>query len=183
MTGEWVGPAAIAALISSVVTAAGWVISYRNTRKLDSTRRDERVFDVQTAIRADIRSNRARLRSLDLEQHAQNIANKIRSAAANGEGYTPFVPHEPHSLIFSALVSEIQILPASVIDPVVLYYRQMETIARFVDDLRSERFAQLDKDRKIEMFDDYIGLNTYALELANQAIDAINAALEKRETL
>ena len=97
----------------------------------------------------------------------------------SGGVYTPFVPSESHHFsIYNAVLTEIHILPAGVIDPVVLYYTQLRSLAEFAEDLRSERFHSLDADRKGEMYRDYISLMAYAVELADGALDAIKTSLE-----
>ncbi len=174
----WIGPAIIAAVISSIATAIGWFITIQRDKRKDAEQRTERVEDVQRALRAEIRSNHARLASIDFDHYAKTVAAKIR-ASSSRTPYTPFVPRDSHALIYTAIAKDISILPANVIDPVVLYYTQVTTIALFVDDLRSDRFQGLDKDRKIQMYKDYIDLNIYAQKLAKRAMDAINASLDQ----
>jgi hypothetical protein len=91
--------------------------------------------------------------------------------------YTPFVPRESHTSLYTAIAKDISILPARVIDPLVLYYTQIGTISLFVEDLRSDRYQSLDNDRQIKMYEDYIAMKVYARELAVDAMDAINASL------
>jgi hypothetical protein len=171
----WIGPAIIAAVISSLVTVIGWMVAHERDRRTEITRRRERIRDYQTALRAEIRSHRARLARLDLSEHSHLIATKIE--VSRGE-YTPFVPRESHPSIYNAVLSEIHILPAHVIDPVVLYYTQIRSLTEFAEDLRSKQFQTLDPERKSEMYRDYIGLTAYAVELADGALDAINVSLD-----
>jgi hypothetical protein len=169
----WIGPAIIAALISAMVTAMGWYASHVSHRRIESARRRERVRDVQIAVRAEIRSHRAWLQSFDTEHLSGDTAARIRSM----EGYTPFVPREIETFVFNAVVAEIHILPSAVIDEIVRYYRQVYVLGRLADDLRSERFSSLEAGRKAEMYEDYIGIGVYALDLADETIEALNASL------
>ena len=66
--GGWVGPAIIAAVISSLVSAAGWYVSYWTTIQTDHRRRREKVRDFQIALRAEIRSELHDLRTDDVDQ-------------------------------------------------------------------------------------------------------------------
>lgn len=54
----WIGPAIVAALIGCLTTMLGWSVSFRQLRKLETTRRNEKIIDYQTALRAEIRSYR-----------------------------------------------------------------------------------------------------------------------------
>ena len=102
---------------------------------------------------------------------------KIRDAAATGATFTPFIPMEDDNVVFDVVSAEIQILPNDVIDPVVLYYAQLNTITRFVEDLRGDRFAALEPERKIEMYGDYIAMKEQARHFAERAIRALDASL------
>ena len=171
----WIGPAIIAALISSIVTVIGWMVAHERDRRTDAARRRERIRDYQIALRAEIRNHRARFASLDLAEHSNRIAAKIEESRSK---YTPFVPRESHPSIYNAVLAEIHILPASVIDSIVLYYTQLRSLGEFVEDLRSERFQNLDPERKTVMYRDYIALMAYAVELADNALEAIKQSLD-----
>ena len=90
------------------------------------------------------------------------------------------MPRESDSIVFDAIVSEIHLLPTETVDAVVLYFKQMKTIAQFVEDLRGDRFRTLEVDRKIAMYQDYFEMLTYSAQLAEEAINALNTALERR---
>jgi hypothetical protein len=175
--GAWIGPAIIAAVISALVTAFGWYASHTSARRLDVTRRRERIQDVQTALRAEIRSYRDRLASLDIEGYADEMVQRIGAAAENGQTFTPFIPKEDHTIIFDAIVGEIHILPTEVIDPIVSYYKQVTMVSRFADDLRSDLFSRLEPSRKAEMYGDYIAMSVQASKLADHAINVLDSAL------
>jgi hypothetical protein len=64
-----------------------------------------------------------------------------------------------------------------VIDPVVLYYRQISALALFAGDLRSERFERLETERKVEMYRDYLAMGAFALELAQTAIRSLDQSI------
>jgi hypothetical protein len=127
-------------------------------------------------LRAEIRSNHASLIRFNLERHVSEAVARVRSSNRRTP-YTPFVPRESHTFLYTAIAKDISILPANVIDSVVLYYTQITTIALFIEDLRSDRYQSLDKDRKIQMYEDYVAMKIYARELAEDAMDAINTSL------
>jgi hypothetical protein len=91
--------------------------------------------------------------------------------------YVPFVPREPGSLLWSSIAHEVHILPNEVIDSVVLFFSQLETVRCFVEDLRSEQFAQLEPTRKAAMLHDYVGMAEYLGLLADEAERALARSL------
>jgi hypothetical protein len=151
----WIQSAVIAVVISSLVTIIGWYISLRHERTLEAERREERIWDYQTALLSDIRSTSAQFAHVNIDRHLSEVVSLIQQAPED-RSYTPFVPRAPGSIMWESIAQEVHILPNEVIDPVVLFFSQLETIRLFVEDLRSERFAQLEKHRKIAMYGDYI---------------------------
>jgi hypothetical protein len=165
------------AIVGVLGALVGILLSNVLTMLLDIRRRRERVTDVQTSLRAEIRSHWRRLAPMDLESRAEFIVGRIRSAPKQGAGFTPFIPQEDDNVVFESVMNEIQVLPNDVIDPVVLYYSQLNTIKHFVNDLRSDRFAGLEADRKAEMYLDYIAMKEQARIFADRAIRALDTSL------
>ena len=166
---------------SAIVGLVGALVGILLTNILrvyfDWRNRRERVRDIQTALRAEIRSHReALLEYADVEITAA-IVERIKS----DPGYAPLVTRKGDSQIFSAMVGEIHILPASVIDPVVIYYRQWRSLGAFVEDLRSEAYAALPGASKAEAFSDYLEMGSYAIDLADTALAAIANSLQTGE--
>jgi hypothetical protein len=173
----WIGSAVLAVVISSIVTVAGWFMTLRHERLREVERRQERIEDIQTALLADIRSSRHRFSQTDLDQHLEDIEARINGASGD-EGYTPFVPREPGSLLWASTAGEVHILPNEVIDAVVIYFSQLETIRLFAEDLRAGRFAALDPARKIAMYRDYIKMAKYLIDLSAEAERVLAQSLE-----
>ncbi len=173
----WVESALIAVVISSLVTVAGWFITLRHERVREAERRRERIEDIQTALLADIRSSKHRFSGTDLDQHLAQVEALI-SGASRESAYTPFVPREPGSLLWASIAGEVHILPNEVIDAVVIYFSQLESIRLFVDDLRTDRFASLEQDRKISMYRDYIRMTKYLVDLAAEAERVLALSLQ-----
>ncbi len=162
----WIGPAIVAAFISSLVTVLGWWVSGQQERRRERIRREERIIDVQTALRAEIRSHRNRLA----------LFHTDAPEPVDFERFSPFIPHEVGNPVFDAVIDEIQVLPTAVIDPVVLYYRQATSLARLAEDMNGAAFERLPGARKFDVYRDYLAIGEYARVLAEQAI----AALEDR---
>ena len=51
-------------------------------------------------------------------------------------GYIPALPTEANDRIFRAITPEVHLLPARVIDPVVIYYRLLAIMSSLAGDLR-----------------------------------------------
>jgi type II secretory pathway pseudopilin PulG len=162
-----------AALVAIVGAVVGIVLTNGLKLVLEARARSERVRDIQTALRAEIRSHRQSLELFLDEQRGADSVNQILSEA----GFSPFVPREIGSFVFDAIIGDIHILPGSVIDPLVLYYRQWRTLASSIEDMREPSFSALSPPRKTAIYRDYLGVGRYATLLANDAIDAINRSL------
>ena len=176
---NWVGPAVTATIISSLIAITGWYVALRTSLRLDRTRREEKVRDVQTAVLAEIESNQSRFAIIDLDAHLGAIASRIRTEP----NYTPYVPKDASTIIFDALLKAIHILPISTVEPVVSYYKQVIAVGYFVEDLRSESFRSLDPDRQIAMYTDYIDMIRSALNEAERAHHALSSSLKRADRL
>jgi hypothetical protein len=168
----WVGPAIVATIIASLVQVIGWWIEHRRERGRQFAQRRERIVDVQTALRAEIRSHQHRLLQFSQIDEVEPIAG-----VTPGKPFRPFVPSEVKPFVFEAIVKEVHVLPTDVIDPVVVYYRQVHALIQLVEDLRSERVSELEPERQRAMYRDYIAMAIYAGELAGNAVDAIDRDL------
>jgi hypothetical protein len=84
----WIGPAIVAALIGCLTTMLGWSVSYRQLRNLETARRKEKIVDYQTALRAEIRSYRARFEHMDPIAYRNQIVALIDADPS----YTLFLP-------------------------------------------------------------------------------------------
>jgi hypothetical protein len=157
----------------------GILISNGLALLLDIRRRREKVKDVQTSLRAEMRTHWRRLEPLEMDARAALILARMKDTS---RPFTPFIPREEPTPIFDAVVREIHLLPTSVIDPVVLFYSKHVALLNFVDDLRGGPFAELERDRQVQMYEDYITMQKQARDLAEEAIGAIDAALDDNET-
>ena len=172
----WVGPAIVAAVIAALINVAGWFITFRQTREIEKDRRSEKVVDTQTALLAEIRSDLKILEDIDFTAEFSATRLKLTSTVAI-DAYTPFVPKDSGTPIFSAIVREIAVLPTDVIDPIVLRYKLRESIAHFTEDLRVQSFSELSSDRKLAMMEDYFRMKAHSANLARNAVAALERSL------
>ena len=168
--------ALIAAIVSAVFTALGWFATHWSERRLESQRRTERIIDVQTALLAEIESNLTRYEEIDLDHHTKDMVRRI-TGKAQGKNFTPFVPRYATEMIFEAMLTDIHILPTETIDDVVAYYKQEYKLRELVEDLRSDRYRELEQDRKARIYEDYVWQIKTVLITGEQARGALRSSL------
>ena len=168
--------ALIAAIVSAVFTALGWFATHWSERRLESQRRTERIIDVQTALLAEIESNLTRYEEIDLDQHTKDMVHRI-TGKMQGKKFTPFVPRYATEMIFEAMLTDIHILPTETIDDVVAYYKQEYKLRELVEDLRSDRYRELEQDRKARIYEDYVWQIKTVLITGEQARGALRSSL------
>lgn len=160
----------ISAVIGAVVVALGWMVGAFRERSRAEYFRSERIRDVQRALYAEIRAYLEVLRRDQLDSYRVEMVARMQSKDSKGNDFIPLIPIESNDTVFRAIVSDIHILPRSSIDPVVLYYSQLNVITAMIEDLRSDAFRQMDTERRIRMYSDYIDLKKEALELGEEAL-------------
>ncbi|MDP3899268.1 MAG: hypothetical protein Q8Q62_21545, partial [Mesorhizobium sp.] len=131
-----IGPAIVAAFISGLVSLVVVQLNFRQGRRADQLRREEKIRDFQIALRAEIRSELANLERFDLDA----LLADVEARYASEGNYSVSVPRLAKHVIFDAVAKEIHILPESVIGPVVFYARQRQTVESFAEDMRSPGF-------------------------------------------
>lgn len=167
-------PQAQSAVIAGLFLAIGWwVVAFQN-RKRDLKQRAERVRDVQRALFAEIRAYLAVLERDHIAEYGSVIATRIEHEA----GYFPVIPTEHNDAIFRAIVSEIHVLPRDTVDPVVLYYSQLNAIGAMIADLRALDTVRIGPDRAAAMYRDYISMKLGAIELGEGALVAIRSNMD-----
>lgn len=172
----YLSPQAQQAVIAGVFLAAGWwVVAFQN-RKRDANLRAERVRDVQRALFAEIRAYLAVLKRDDVGAYGAQMVDHILGQP----GYFPVIPTERNDAIFRAIVGEIHVLPRDTVDPIVLYYSQLNAIGAMIADLRELDVAKIGAERAASMYRDYISMKIEAMELGDTALEAIRANIDGR---
>jgi hypothetical protein len=173
---NYLSPQAQQAVIAGVFLAAGWWVVALQNRRRDANLRAERVRDVQRAIFAEIRAYLAVLRRDNVGEYGAAIKERILTEAS----FFPVIPTEHNDALFKAIIGDIHVLPRDTVDPVVLYYSQLNAISAMISDLRELDVAKIDAERAAGMYHDYISMKIEALELGEQALEAIGASLNGR---
>ncbi|GLS79383.1 hypothetical protein [Paracoccus marinus] len=175
---DLLSPQAQQAVIAGLFLAIGWwVVGWQNRRR-DDRLRAERVRDVQRALFAEIRAYLAVLERDDVAVYGARIAARI----VDEPGYFPVIPSERNDAIFNAIVGEIHVLPRDTVDPVVLYYSQLNAIVAMIADLRSIDLAKIGPERAASMYRDYIAMKVEAVEMGQTALLAIRSNIDGRGT-
>lgn len=167
-------PQAQSAVIAGLFLAIGWWVVALQNRKRDRKLRAERVRDVQRALFAEIRAYLAVLERDHIAEYGAIIASRVETEP----GYFPVIPTEHNDAIFRAIVSEIHVLPRDTVDPVVLYYSQLNAIGAMIADLRSLDTVRIGPDRAAAMYRDYISMKLGAIELGESALLAIRSNMD-----
>lgn len=162
-------PQAQQAVIAGLFLSVGWWVVHWQGRARDATLRAERVRDVQRALFAEIRANVAALKRLDLADYGERIATRIETEP----GFFPTIPTESNDAIFRAILGDIHVLPRDTIDPLVLYYSQLNVIGAAIADLRVLDPARVGPERAADLYRDYIDFRLEALKLGQLAMIAI----------
>lgn len=166
-------PRVAQALIAGAFVALGWLVNGQANRRRDAALRTERVRDVQRALFAEIRAYLAALKSLDLTMYGGEIERRILTEP----GYFPVIPTEKNDSIFKAIISDIHVLPRQVVDPVVLYYSQIEALHAIIADLRALDVSQIGPQRAAAIYRDYIRMKRTAIDLGEEAMLMMGAWL------
>ena len=133
---------------------------------------------MQRALFAEIRAYLAVLERDDVAVYGARIAARI----VDEPGYFPVIPSERNDAIFNAIVGEIHVLPRDTVDPVVLYYSQLNAIVAMIADLRSIDLAKIGPERAASMYRDYIAMKVEAVEMGQTALLAIRSNIDGRGT-
>ena len=170
----WLSPQGEAALLGGAFIAIGWVVNGRQNRRRDADLRTERVRDVQRALYAEIRAHLAVLKRDNIATYGAGIAGRIEKEP----GYFPVIPTEQNATVFSAILTEIHVLPRPTVDPVVLYYSQLAVIGAMIGDLRALDLERIGAVRAAAMYRDYIAMKVQALELGDEALAVMRLHLD-----
>lgn len=169
---DWLNPTVQAALVAATVAVGGWVYNGRQNRRLATQLRGERVDDIQRAVLAEIRAHVVALENQQLSpDEQQDLTRRVRQG-----GYIPALPTEANDRIFRAITAEVHLLPARVIDPVVIYYRLLAIMSSLAGDLRL--MAAQDPARAADMFEDYLSLTDETLYSGRYAMVILSARLD-----
>lgn len=159
------------AVIAGVFLAGGWIFNGWQNRRDARALRDEQLRDAHRAIYAEIATNLSNLWDAEsLRSYGDTIIGQMRE----DDGFIPLIPRERNDRLFEGIQSSIHILPRVTIDPIVMYYSQLDAMAAQVEDMRGAAFKALPQARRIVMYQDYIEMRVQALafgRVANHLIE------------
>ena len=160
------------AVVAGLFVALGWIVNGWQNRRAAVLARKERIRDVHRALYAEIG---AYLQSIGGEEGLEADQSRIVARIEADHAFVPFIPSEEPDRVYRAILGDIHILPRTSIDTVVAFYGQLAAIGALIEDMRSDRFGSLSKDRRLEIYRDYIRLRRIALVYGDAALVLINA--------
>lgn len=167
----YLSPQSQQAVIAGLFLSFGWVVVASQNRRRDARLRREREADIQRALLAEIR---AHVVSLEQQSPSRSDAEALIARIRSGD-FVPTLPQQANDRIFAAVISELHILPAPVIDPIVLYYRLLSIMGALATDLR--RISRRDGERAAQMMADYLSLMDETRDSGIQAIRVLTECL------
>ncbi|WP_410217536.1 hypothetical protein [Paracoccus sp. (in: a-proteobacteria)] len=168
---DYLSPQLQQAVVTGLFVAVGWIVVAGQTRARDAALRRAREADLQRALLAEIRAH-----VFALEQQVPSPEDTVQLIARIRSGdFVPTLPQHANDRIFSAVIDDIHILPAPIIDPIVLYYRLLSIMGALATDLR--QIAKDDGERAAQMMADYLSLMEETRDSGIQAIRVITECL------
>ncbi len=167
---------ALGVLLAALILGLFYLAGRARLRASEHGLREDRAHNLQSAILAEARAHWYELdRQGPLSSVVAGLVERMEQGRWTQPGFTPFIPKEAPSLVFDAVERDFSLLDRRVIDLVVRYYRQLEVVAQFAIDLRSDRFHALSTDRKIDVIRDYFTL----LQALKNGAAELNGRLEQ----
>ncbi len=171
---NYLSPQAQQAVIAGLFLSAGWWVVALQNRRRDARGRADRVIDMQRALLAEVRAH-----VVALERQAQDGGIEAVLAHVESGGAALVAPHGGNDRIFRAVLADIHLLPGSVIDPVVIYYRLVAVMDTMALSLR--RIGRTAPDRVADIMLDYLMLGEECREAGLDVLEVLTASLRGGE--
>ncbi|MEM1383939.1 MAG: hypothetical protein AAF713_02260 [Pseudomonadota bacterium] len=167
----------LATALTVLISILVWVGNKWWERRAADAERREKITDLMRALRAEIRAYSDTLSEEDLDAHLAYMAERIAGGGDGEAKFVPIVPRETRDTVYAALLPELQLLPTSVIEPVVLYYTTVQAVSNLADDMRGERFAAVSAARMGDMYMSFIEMKRTAKRMSEDAYTALSAEI------
>jgi hypothetical protein len=159
------------ALIAGGVVALGWLVNGWSERRQARRLRAEQLRDAHKALFAEIRDICA---AYWLEGKADAYAKELVTRMEADPGFVPFIPRETRDRVFDSVLAKIDILPRQTIDAIVAFYALVHAIQSLAEDMRGERFASFEPQRRVAIYCDWIGLRARAFDYGQRTLKLID---------
>lgn len=160
------------ALIAGVVIATGWLATAIFAEVERAAHKAERTRDAHKALFAEIRDVCAAYWS---EGEASVEATALRERMRADPGFVPFIPREAHGRIYGAMLDQIDVLPRQTIDAIVAFYSLVSSVEALAEDMRGDRYAGLEPERRIAIYHDWTRMRDRAFGFGQRALQLIEA--------
>ena len=136
--------------------------------------RKERQGDILRSLKAEIEEGLEGL-------HSQTDEDK-RKLAVDFASKTPFTAADQTNFIFDSIKNDISVLPVSILDSVVRYYKLDERTSLLVDQIvNNPSYQKLSSERQENIVKGYLGLIERQERVAEEAVQKIKEALADRD--
>lgn len=154
------------AVIAGVFLAAGWLVNGWHNRRAHYSETDANLASLWDPV--------------CWQRYRGRIVGKMEDDA----DFVPFIPTERHDPVFDAVIADVRVLPRQTIDPSVLHYAQVKSVAA---DICARGFATFAQGRRIAMKVQLLAFGSYANALINgyskEGADAVRTEAQRLNSL
>lgn len=160
------------ALITGLVVASGWFVTFIIQDWTRSRERREVQTDIQLALRAEVQDCHETFtwRDRDTKAFGERVSQQIISAGDGDGAFHPFIVRDAKMIVFDAMKDRLHYLPAEVVDEVVQFYCQLADLQAFAEQMMQPVFRELECIRRSAAYSHYIQMT---IECENRAQDAL----------
>ncbi|MEM6729281.1 MAG: hypothetical protein AAF618_12335, partial [Pseudomonadota bacterium] len=131
---------------------------------------EERLRDFHKALFAEIRTTMSQL-----QEGGPEVTDTIVARMKADEAFIPFIPHEHHDRIYASLIGQIEVLPRATIDEIVRFYALVGMFSGLAEDMRGAKFSAMQQERRVALYEDYVGTRRLAFRQGELALSVISA--------
>ncbi len=152
-------------LVAAALATSGWLVTYLQANK----EREADNADLMAALRSEIW-----VQLTDLRRNS----HEVTAAEVSSDSAARFFSQPIPPVVFESLASQIFRLPGQVMDDVVQYYSLLASLRQNAVEMRDEVFLGRPTDIRQRAYGVYVTNLGHLATLGEQAIRALNRALE-----
>lgn len=158
------------ALIAATIVAAGWLVTFLVQEYRRESDREERRDDVRRAIRTEIELHYIDVHDTDWNALRDRMSNEFYKDSR----FVPFAPRRNRDRFLSVAIARVELLSESQIVEVMRYYELAERLELMNEDMRSEKFAEMNAARRESMALRFLSLEETCMKYALEAIKSLS---------
>lgn len=166
-------------LLTGLIAIWTWSKNQSSERRKREALRAEKQRDLQMALWSEIDALWTHLFQIgDHDFRLQFVRATFEDYRQRGKNYTPFVTSASGYFLIDRLAEDLVLLEQDEIRRVVRFYRQIKLIDELNADLKTDKFAALELDRKEQIILDLERTYHRATIMAEKALHELERALE-----